>query len=59
MTAKTLIVPLALVVALMAPLTASAQSGDRPTTAWGDPDLGGVWDFRTLTPMERPEALGD
>ena len=23
-------------------------------TAWGDPDLQGVWDFRTVTPMERP-----
>ena len=28
-----------------------------PRTAWGAPDLNGVWDFRTLTPFERPEAL--
>ena len=28
-------------------------------TGWGDPDLQGVWDFRTLTPLERPEELGD
>ena len=28
-------------------------------TPWGDPDLQGVWDFRTLTPLERPEALAD
>ena len=27
-----------------------------PRTAWGQPDLGGIWDFRTITPMERPEA---
>ena len=26
-------------------------------TAWGDPDLQGVWDFRTLTPLERPDEF--
>jgi hypothetical protein len=26
-------------------------------TAWGAPDLQGVWDFRTLTPLERPKQL--
>ena len=33
-----------------------AQVGVFPerTTGWGDPDLQGVWDFRTITPMERP-----
>ena len=30
-----------------------------PRTAWGAPDLGGVWDFRTITPLERPAELGD
>ncbi len=38
-----------------APLAAQ----DAPRTAWGAPDLQGVWDFRTITPLERPEALGD
>jgi len=28
-------------------------------TPWGHPDLQGVWDFRTVTPMERPVELGD
>lgn len=28
-------------------------------TPWGTPDLQGVWDFRTLTPMERPDELAD
>ncbi|MDA1094720.1 MAG: hypothetical protein O3A25_15815 [Acidobacteria bacterium] len=37
---------------------ASAQ-GNAPRTAWGAPDLQGVWDFRTITPMERPERYGD
>ena len=32
---------------------------DGKIAEWGDPDLGGVWDFRTLTPIERPDALGD
>ena len=30
-----------------------------PRTPWGDPDLGGIWDFRTITPLERPEQYGD
>ena len=28
-----------------------------PRTAWGDPDLQGVWNFATLTPLERPREL--
>ena len=44
---------------LMAPAAASAQTDDVPRTPWGVPDLGGVWDFRTLTPLERPERYGD
>ena len=28
-----------------------------PRTAWGVPDLRGVWDFRTITPLERPRGL--
>ncbi len=36
---------------------AAAQTA--PRTAWGQPDLGGIWDFRTITPMERPEELAD
>ena len=36
---------------------ASAQ--DAPRTAWGAPDLQGVWDFRTITPLQRSERYGD
>ncbi len=28
-------------------------------TAWGQPDLRGIWDFRTITPLERSDELGD
>ena len=37
---------------------ASAQD-DAPRTSWGAPDLQGVWDFRTITPLQRPDGLGD
>ncbi|MGW8368927.1 MAG: hypothetical protein ACWGPN_09640 [Gammaproteobacteria bacterium] len=30
-----------------------------PRTPWGAPDLQGVWDYRTITPMERPRQFGD
>ena len=30
-----------------------------PKTAWGQPDLQGIWDFRTITPLQRPKDLGD
>ena len=42
---------------LALPVLAVAQSA--PQTAWGTPDLQGVWDFRTITPLERPEELGE
>jgi len=29
-----------------------------PRTPYGQPDLQGVWDFRTITPLERPKELG-
>ena len=38
--------------------TAFAQT-TVPRTAWGQPDLQGVWDFRTITPLQRPEELGE
>ena len=40
-------------------LSVSAAAQDAPRTGWGAPDLQGVWDFRTITPLERPERLGD
>ena len=45
--------------ALVFPAAALAQSSEAPRTPWGDPDLGGVWDYWTFTPLERPEELAD
>ena len=45
------------VAALLAAAVATAQTATLGRTAWGDPDLQGVWDFRTITPMERPREL--
>jgi hypothetical protein len=38
---------------------AQARGGEIPRTASGAPDLQGVWDFRSLTPMERPGDLAE
>ncbi len=37
----------------------SAAATTGPRTPWGAPNLVGIWDFRTITPLERPEALAD
>jgi hypothetical protein len=38
---------------------AKAKTSKVPRTPWGKPDLGGTWDFRTVTPLERPVELGE
>ena len=43
-------------VGALVPVHAGAQNV--PRTPWGAPDIQGVWDFRSLTPMERPTDLG-
>ena len=37
----------------------SAAGQDAPRTPWGAPDLSGIWDFKTATPLERPEDRGE
>jgi hypothetical protein len=45
--------------ALGAAASAAAQTSKVPKTAWGKPDLTGLWDFRTITPLERPANMAD
>src|SRR4030095_6665555 len=40
-------------------LPAAAANYKAPRTSDGQPDLQGVWTNATLTPVERPAALGD
>jgi hypothetical protein len=37
----------------------NASAGAVPRTAWGQPDLQGVWNFSTLTPLERPAQFAN
>jgi hypothetical protein len=39
--------------------TAAAAPYKVPTTPWGHPDLQGTWDYRSITPLERPQQYGD
>ena len=54
-----------LVLVSMASRLGSAQTqtgGSAPTpsrTAWGDPNLQGTWDNRTITPLERPGEFAE
>lgn len=55
------------IVSATAVLVALVSSGAAPAaaqtaavrTAWGEPDLRGIWDFRTITPLQRPAELAD
>ena len=56
----------AVAIVALAPVAVAGQTQSTPSdampppqTAWGQPDLQGVWDFRTITPLERPENLGN
>ena len=59
-----LIACLSLGVVLLVPLAGQAQAVEPadwapPRTPDGHPDLQGVWDYRTMTPLERPTSLAD
>ena len=44
-----------------APLASAQTTADEPAppTPWGDPDLQGIWEYWTFTPLERPDELGE
>ena len=46
-------------VPLPAAAQATAEGWEPPRLGDGRPDLQGVWDFRTATPLERPAAIGE
>ena len=35
----------------------ASKTGTAPRTAWGDPDLRGIWTGSSITPLERPEEF--
>jgi hypothetical protein len=39
--------------------SAASTKHSTKRTPWGDPDLQGTWDYRTITPLERPQNMGD
>jgi hypothetical protein len=39
--------------------TTSSSSSTLPRTPWGAPDLQGVWDYRTITPLQRRPGFGE
>src|SRR5207249_1929712 len=41
------------------PAAAPARPYVQPKTPWGDPDLQGIWNDATSTPLQRPARLGD
>lgn len=41
-------------IAVAGAVTVAAQAGKSPRTPWGHPDLQGVWNNSTITPLERP-----
>src|SRR4029079_13293663 len=39
--------------------TTPTKAWSVPKTPWGDPDLQGVWNDATSTPLQRPGGIGD
>ena len=52
--AASIVAVVAVAVTAAAPSPAAAQTG---RTAWGDPDLQGLWNMNHGTPLERPEGV--
>lgn len=64
-TACLFVLPSVLLVPLIVPsigpsaIHAQSTNNDIPRLANGRPDIQGTWDFRTITPFQRPEDLAD
>ena len=62
MECRYLTVCLLLAVSVWMPIEAASQPTSSPTpprTPWGDPDLQGIWNNATLTPLQRPDEMVD
>ena len=40
-------------------VVSQTDSGYSELTPWGDPYISGMWSYASLTPLQRPESLGD
>ena len=49
----------AICLTLLAAATLAGQTAAAKKTPWGHPDLQGLWDFRTVTPLERPAEFAN
>ena len=50
--------PLSFLLILVPSLGLAADNYTAPKTEWGLPDLQGVWNFSSNTPMQRPSQFG-
>src|SRR3954468_10989396 len=54
-----LLVAAAVAGAEAAAVAAAQSKWTPPRTAWGDPDFDGIWNYATMTPLERPREFAD
>ena len=61
MTTRQLVMAAFVAALILMPLGALAQPPAASTfrTAWGDPDISGIFDYSSITPMQRPTDLAD
>ncbi len=52
-------VGLAVILSLAGCSNPAVEATPYAMTSWGHPDLQGVWDYRSITPLERPDELGE
>ena len=52
-------VVIAVVLLISSPVSGQNRAASEipPRTPWGEPDLQGIWDYRTITPLQRPPRL--
>ena len=53
------VMALAALMAVAGVVSAPVAAQEPPRTAWGQADLQGIWDFRTITPLQRPEDAAE